>query len=86
MVGIAAVFALTPAASYYWIMAVIVPLRRIDWAPLAVLVLSTGMYAVARSFPSANYHPFLYALFAWGNAIILFAWLVPNAVRTMRSR
>ena len=33
---VAAIFALTPASSYYWIMALVVSLRRGSWAPLAV--------------------------------------------------
>ena len=86
VLGMAAIFALTPAASYYWIMSVAVPLRNVGWAPYGVLVLSTGMYAVAHFYPSVDYHPYLYALFAWGNAGILYAWLIPDAVRTIRAR
>jgi len=81
--GMAAVFALTPAVSYYWIMAVIVPLRRGRWAPLAILSLAMAMYALSRFHPAVGYHSWLYALFAWGNALFLFAWLLPDALRTL---
>jgi hypothetical protein len=82
--SVAAIFALTPAASYYWIIAVVVPLRRGRWAPLAVVSLATAMYVVSRFYSSMEYHRFLYALFAWGNALLLFAWLLPDAVRELR--
>jgi hypothetical protein len=83
--SVAAIFALTPAPSYYGIMAVVVPLRRGRWAPLAVLSLATAMYAASRCYSSTAYHPWLYALFAWGNALLLFAWLLPDAARELRA-
>jgi hypothetical protein len=82
--GIAAIFALTPASSYYWIMAIAVTLRRTAWTPIAVLALSTAIYWIASRFASVDYHPFIYALFAYGLAAVFFAWLVPGAVTTMR--
>lgn len=86
VLGLAAIFALTPAASYYWIMTLAIPLRRGNWAPLAILVLATAMYAMVRVYPAMDYQPFIYAVFAWGNALILFAWLLPDAVREIRER
>jgi hypothetical protein len=82
--GIAAIFALTPASSYYWIMAVAVTLRRTAWTPIAVLGLSTAIYWIATRFASVDYHPFIYSLFAYGLAAIFFAWLIPGAVKTIR--
>jgi hypothetical protein len=67
-------------------MMVVVPFRRGRWAPIAVLSLATVMYAVARVYASMDYHSFLYSLFAWGNALLLFAWLLPDAVRALRQR
>jgi hypothetical protein len=81
--GIAAIFALTPASSYYWIMAIAVTLRRTAWTPIAVLALSTAIYWIASRFASMDYHPFIYALFAYGLAAVFFAWLVPGAVKTI---
>jgi hypothetical protein len=86
VMGVVAIFALTPAASYYWIMALVVPLRRGRWAPLAVLGLATGMYVAARLHPEPDYQPWLYALFAWGCATVFVAWLLPDAVRQLRAR
>lgn len=85
VLGVAAIFALTPAPSYYGIMACLVPLRRGRWAPLAVLALATGMYGVSRFYATTAYHAWLYALFAWGNALLLLAWLLPDALRQLRS-
>jgi hypothetical protein len=78
-----AIFALTPAASYYWIMALVVPLRRGRWAPIAVLGLATAIYVVARFYREPGYQPWLYALFAWGCAAVFTAWLLPDAVRQL---
>lgn len=82
--GIAPIFALTPAVSYYWIMMLIVPLRRGRWASLAVLSLAIAMYEVSLFYPSMDYHSWLYSLFAWGNALLLFGWLLPDAVRALK--
>lgn len=84
--GIAVIFALTPASSYYWIMAIVVALRRATWPAVVVLALSTAVYWIASRFPSEDYHPFVYALFAWGLAGLLFAWLVPDVAKTLRNR
>jgi hypothetical protein len=48
--------------------------------------LAIAMYAVSRFYPSMDYHSFLYSLFAWGNALLLFAWLLPDAVQALRER
>ena len=84
VMSLVAIFALTPAASYYWIMLLVMPLRRGNWPPLAVLGLAIAMYAIARSFLSPDYQPWLYAVFAWGNALLFLAWLLPEALRTLR--
>lgn len=83
LLGVVAIFALTPAASYYWIMALVVPLRRGRWAPIAVLGLATAIYVVARFYREPGYQPWLYALFAWGCAAVFTAWLLPDAVRQL---
>jgi hypothetical protein len=62
-------------------MMLVVPLRRGRWAPLAVLSLAMAMYAIALARPGD--HLSLYTLFAWGNASILVAWLLPDAARTL---
>lgn len=84
VLGLAAIFALTLAVSYYWIMTIAIPFRRGTWAPLAILVLATTMYVIASFYPKMDHQPFIYAVFAWGNALILFAWLLPDAVRELR--
>jgi len=82
--GIVAIFVLTPASSYYWIMALVVCLRRGDWIPFGILALATGMYAAAMHYSTAAYQPFLYGLFSWGMALLLLAWVLPDALRQLR--
>ena len=85
LLSVAAIFALTPVLSYYGMMAVLVPLRRGYWAPLAVLSLATVMHVLMRVYPLETQRPWLYGLFAWATALLLVAWLLPNAVRELKA-
>lgn len=85
LLSVAAIFALTPVLSYYGMMAVVVPLRRGHWAPLAVLSFATVMHVLVKVYPSEFHRPWLYGLFAWGTALLLVAWLLPSAVCELKA-
>jgi len=85
LLSVAAIFALTPVLSYYGMMAVLVPLRRGYWAPLAVLSLATLMHVLVKVYPLEVQRPWLYGLFAWGTALLLVAWLLPNAICQLKA-
>jgi hypothetical protein len=81
VLGLVPLFALTPAAAYYWIVVLVVPLRK-GWATApALLLLSAAMHAIEFVDPSPIQAPWRYALLAWGYALILIAWLTPDLVR-----
>lgn len=86
VLGLIPFFALTPAAAYYWIILLIVPLRRGQAATLALLVLSAAMHAIEFFDPSPIQTPWRYALLAWGYALILIVWLTPDLLRLIRRR
>jgi hypothetical protein len=76
------IFALTPAAAYYWIVALVVPLRRGRAAALAFLLLAATLHGI-EMLDRGNYAyaSWRYGLLAWGYALILIAWLIPDLVR-----
>jgi hypothetical protein len=86
ILGMAVVFALSPAAAYYWIMLLAVPLRRGRSAALALLVVSAGMHWIHRLYPTPEYEPWRYAILAWSYALFLIAWMLPATLRTLRAR
>ncbi|MCP4036379.1 MAG: hypothetical protein GY733_05535 [bacterium] len=79
--GILAMFALTPAASYYWIMVIVLCLGASRWPGIAMLCLSTALYLTSQWYTTGTYHPFLYGLMAWGLGALLIAWIVSEALR-----
>ncbi|MBW2541168.1 MAG: hypothetical protein JRF15_03685 [Deltaproteobacteria bacterium] len=81
VLGLVPFFALTPAAAYYWIALLVVPLRRGQGVALALLVLSAAMHGIEYVDPSPIQAPWRYALLSWGYALILLAWLTPDLVR-----
>jgi hypothetical protein len=83
VLGLVPFFALTPAAAYYWIVVLVVPLRRGQAAALALLLLSVAMHGIEFVDPSPIQAPWRYALLAWGYALILIAWLTPDLVRVI---
>jgi len=89
ILGIGAVFALTLLTCYYWAMLLLVPLRggeRGDGrygkhAAVALLLLSAalcGLHLVTPSFEM------IYGVMSWALALLLLAWVVPDAVRAVR--
>jgi hypothetical protein len=77
------IFALTPAASYYWIAALVVPLRRGRAAAVALLVLAAALHGIEMLDPSPDRAPWRFGLLSWGYALILIAWLIPDLVRAL---
>jgi hypothetical protein len=87
VLGLVPIFALTPAAAYYWIVALVVPLRRGRAAAVAVLLLAAALHGIEMFDPSPERAPWRFGLLAWGYALILIAWLIPDLVRSIgRSR
>ena len=86
VLGIVAIFALTPAPAYYWIMALLIPLRRGRAAALALLLLSAALHALHMVYPYSDEAAWRFGLLAWGYALILISWLVPDLVAVVRER
>ncbi len=86
VLGVVPIFALTPAAAYYWIVFLVVPLRRGWAAALALLLLAAALHGIAMLDPSPDRAPWRFGLLAWGYALILIAWLVPDLVRAFEQR
>ncbi len=84
VLGLVPFFALTPAAAYYWIVVLVVPLRKGQAATLALLLLSAAMHGIEFIDPSPIQAPWRYALLAWGYALILIVWLIPDLVQVIR--
>ena len=85
VLGVVPIFALTPAAAYYWIVALVVPLRRGRAAALALLLLAAVLHGI-EMLDRGNYAfaSWRFGLLAWGYALILIAWLIPDLVRALR--
>jgi len=81
VLGVVPIFALTPAAAYYWIVALVVPLRRGRAAAVALLLLAAALHGIEMLDPSPGRAPWRFGLLAWGYALILTAWLIPDLVR-----
>jgi hypothetical protein len=81
--GLVPFFALTPAAAYYWIVILVVPLRR-GWAATpALLLLAAALHQIEYLDPAPDQSPWRYALLAWGYGVILVAWLIPDLARVI---
>jgi hypothetical protein len=85
VLGVVPIFALIPAAAYYWIVALVVPLRRGRAAAVALLLLAAALHGIELLVPSPARAPWRFGLLAWGYALILVAWLVPDLVRAFGS-
>ena len=76
-----AVFTLTASAGYYWAMLLLAPLA-LRWPAVAgLLALNVAMYGVhdVQSDKLVRY-----GLLSWGLAALFLAWLLPEALRTLR--
>jgi hypothetical protein len=83
VLGLVPFFALTPAAAYYWIVILVVPLRR-GWAATpALLLLAAALHQIEYLDPAPDQSPWRYALLAWGYGVILVAWLIPDLARAI---
>jgi hypothetical protein len=83
VLGLVAIFLLTPLGSYYWIMLLAVPLRH-ERAALGVIALAAALWAVHGMLPGREWHELRFALMSAGLAVFLVAWLLPDAVRALR--
>jgi hypothetical protein len=83
VLGVIAIFALSPAPVYYWIMLLAVPLRSGQGAALAVLLAAVGAHWIEYFYPVSEYGPWNYAVLAWSYALILVAWILPAVVRQL---
>jgi hypothetical protein len=83
VLGVVPIFALTPVAAYYWIVALVVPLRRGPAAAVALLLLAAALHGIELLVPSPDRAPWRFGLLAWGYALILIAWLLPDLARAI---
>jgi hypothetical protein len=84
VLGLVAIFLLTPVGSYYWIMLLAVPLRH-ERGALGVLALAAALWAVHAMLPGREWHELRFALLSAGLAVFLVAWLLPDAFRALTS-
>jgi hypothetical protein len=84
VLGVVPIFALTPAAAYYWIVALVVPLRRGRGATLALLLLAAALHGMTMLIPDPDRAAWRFGLLAWGYALILVAWLTPDLALTIQ--
>ncbi len=84
VMSLAAIFALTPAAGYYWIALLAVPLRRAapGWTP-ALLALNALAYGIHLVEPDNLVR---YGLYSWMLLLFFAAWLLPAAAATLTRR
>ncbi len=83
VLGVTAVFALLVLSCYYWVVLAIVALRRGLVAPLGLLGLN-AMLCLTDLLQAPT--EITYALMSWGVLAILLAWLLPDALATLRGR
>lgn len=80
VLSMAALFAVTSSAGYYWSLLLLAPLALRWPGVLALLVLNTAMYAVHHIEPDKLVR---YGLLSWGLALLFLFWLVPEALRNL---
>ena len=81
VISIVAVFALANLTCYYWIMLTLVALRPGRWMPVVVLALAVAGRALeAAGTPAES----LYGGLSWALAVAFVAWLLPDALSTVR--
>jgi hypothetical protein len=83
--GVAAIWALTPAGAYYWILLAAAPLAGGWLAPCGALLLAAALYAHQALHPTVEWNAFRYALLSWGIGLVLVVWLAGVAYRSRRS-
>jgi hypothetical protein len=86
VLGVFAVFLLTPAAAYYWIMLMIVPMRRGTLAALALLLLAAAIHFIYILMPGPEHSAWHFALLSWGYALILSSWLIADLALAIKRR
>jgi hypothetical protein len=76
-----ALFIVTSSACYYWAVLLLAPLA-FRWPAVAgLLALNTAMYGVHLLQGDKLVR---YGLLSWGLAVLFLAWLLPEALRTLR--
>jgi len=73
--GVAAIWALTPAGAYYWILLAVAPLAGDCLLACGVLLLAAALYAHQALHSAVEWNAFRYALLSWGIGLVLVAWL-----------
>ena len=85
VLGMVALFVISGAESYYWIMLCTAPLGRAPPAVLATLALGPPLYAIAIFvYPEFAYIHLRYVCTSIGLTGLFLLWTVPDAVRTLR--
>ncbi len=79
--GVVAVFAVVVLTCYYWVMLLVLPLRRGVAASVGVLGLCAGLYGLDLVTPSFE---MIYGAMSWGLAVLFAGWAVPDAVAAVR--
>ena len=80
--SLVALFVVTQSAGYYWSLLLLAPLALRWPGVLALLVLNTALYALHLAVDDKLVR---YGLVSWGLALLFLLWLVPPALRTLRS-
>jgi hypothetical protein len=81
VLSMVALFGLTTSATYYWSMLLLAPLA-LRWPAVAgLLALNAAMYLVHVLQADKLVR---YGLLSWGLAALFLAWILPEAIRTLR--
>lgn len=83
VLGPVAIFLLTPVGSYYWIMLLVVPLRR-ESAALGVIALAAALWWLHGIAPGREWNAMRFAVLSVGLAAFFVAWMLPDALRASR--
>jgi hypothetical protein len=80
LLGLGAIWLATPVGCYYLALLLAVPLRRGRLAPYAILALGAALYAIHPLYQP----PVVYGWMSLALTLGLAAWILPNALRTVR--
>ncbi len=86
VLSLAVLYALAAAGTYYWIIAMLIPLRPGIAMPVALLLLSAAGNLLHLGFRGEAYDAFRTSLMSWGLGVLLVGWLLPDAWRTLKGR
>lgn len=83
LLGVAAVFAVLLLTCYYWIMLLLVPIRRGWTATAAWLAINAALFGLDLATPA---HEAIYGFMSWALAVFFLTWFGRDALAVVRGR